>query len=297
MKSFCPIFKTSPEIYKTRAAQNRDIVAFLEASVKNTVESYQNFITKYPDAVQKNDAIKSRNSLAFQIAKSIDKIESYKDFINKYSEANELNEAWNRVYELAYAVAEGENTLQSYKKFVADYPKSSQYAIAMSKINEMNFAIAEKENNAAAYKKFIDENPNSKQYEKAFKLFEDKQYQEYKVEGDYNSLINFIRKCPANSWKAVAMDSIQAIGFRTEALEAHEILYRQSERALDETTRCCSITTCLPTTERSKHSICFTKTTNDSILNDIRKKDYELAELGNKLPLEMIYKPADFPDL
>jgi len=292
-EKFLSYYKTTPEIYKTRATQNRDIVAFLEASLKNTVESYQNFINKYPDAIQKNDAIKSRNSLAFQIAKSFDKIESYKDFINKYSEANELNEAWNRVYELAYAVAEGENTLQSYKKFVAEYPKSNQFALAMSKINEMNFAIAEKENTSVAYKKFIDENPSSKQYEKAFKLFEDKQYQEYKVDGDFYSLINFIQKCPTNSWKAIAMDSIQAIGFRTEALDALKFCtdslkgLRRNDALL--------LYHDIFTNDGEKQTLdVFYKKYNDSILNDIKTKDYELAELGSKLPLELVYKPADF---
>ena len=292
-EKFLSYYKTTPEIYKTRIIQNRDIAAFIEASVKNTVESYQNFITKYPDAVQKNEAIKSRNSLAFQIAKSADKIESYKEFINKYPEAIEVKESWERVYELAFTVAEQENTLQSYKKFVTEYPKSRQFATAMSRINEMNFAMAEKENNAASYKKFIDENPNSKQYEKAFKLFEEKQYQENTTAGDFRSLISFIQKNPNNSWKAVAMDSLQAIGFRTEEPDALKF--------------------CTDSLKGSKHNDAlllyhdvftndgekqtldlFYKNYNDTILNEIRKKDYELAELGNKLPLEMIYKPADF---
>ena len=292
-EKFLTYFKTTPEIYKTRIIQNRDIAAFIEASVKNTVESFQNFITKYPDAVQKNEAIKSRNSLAFQIAKSADKIESYKEFITKYPEAIEVKESWERVYELAFTVAEQENSLQSYKIFVTEYPKSSQFATAMSRINEMNYAIAEKGNNAASYKKFIDENPNSKQYEKAFKLFEEKQYQENTITGDFRSLISFIQKNPNNSWKAVAMDSLQAIGFRTEEPDALKF--------------------CTDSLKGSKHNDAlllyhdvftndgekqtldlFYKNYNDTILNEIKKKDYELAELGNKLPLELIYKPADF---
>jgi len=290
---FLNYFKTSPVNYLTRAAQNRDIVAFLQASVKNTVESYQDFITKYPEAVQKNEAIKSRNSLAFQIAKSADKIEGYKEFINKYPEATEVREAWDRVYEIAFAVAEQENTLQSYKKFVAEYPKSSQFTTAMSRINEMNFALAEKENNSAAYKKFIDENPNSKQYDKAFKLFEEKQYQEIKIDGNWLSFKTFIEKCPTNSWKSAAMDSIQAIGFRTEELLA--LKYCTDSLKGAKRNEALMLFHDVFTNDGEKSTLdLFYKTYNDSIFNDIKVKDYELAEAGNKLALELAYKPADF---
>jgi outer membrane protein OmpA-like peptidoglycan-associated protein len=290
---FLTYFKTSPVIYLSRAVSNRDIVAFLLACEKHTVDAYQSFITKYPDAVQKGEAIKKRDQLAFGIVKGIDKIESYKEFINKYPEAPEVNEAWERVYELAFAVAEQENTLQAYKKFVDEYPKSSQYAVALSRVNEMNYALAEKENTSAAYKKFLDENPGSKQYEKAFKLFEEKQYLEIKRDGDWMSLKTFIDKCPNNSWKSVALDSICAIGLRTEDLGA--LKYTTDSLKGSKRNDALLLYHDVFTNDGEKSTLdLFYKAYPDTIFNAIKTKDYALAELGNNLALELPYKPADF---
>jgi outer membrane protein OmpA-like peptidoglycan-associated protein len=292
-EEFLNYFKTSPVVYINRATSNRDIAAFLLACEKHTVTAYQTFITKYPNAVQIGEAIKKRDQLAFGIAKGIDKIESYKEFINKYPEALEVNEAWGRVYELAFAQAEQDNTLQSYKKFVDEYPKSSQYPVALARVNEMNYALAEKENTSAAYKKFLDENPNSKQYDKAFKLFEEKQYLEIKKDGDWLSLKTFIDKCPNNSWKSVAMDSICAIGLRTEDLGA--LKYTTDSLKGSKRNDALLLFHDVFTNDGEKSTLdLFYKTYNDTIFNAIRIKEYELAELGNNLALELPYNPADF---
>ena len=292
-EKFLGYYKTTPVAYKNRAIANRNIVAFLLACQTHTIEAYQDFITKYPDAMQKNDAIKNRNAIAYGKAKVMDKIEGYKEFINKYPEADEVKVSWERVYELAFSQAEQENTLQAYKKFVDEYPKSSQYPTALSRMNEMNYALAEKENTSAAYKKFLDENPNSKQYEKAFKLFEEKQYQEIKIDGDWNSLKKFIDKCPNNSWKSVAMDSICAIGFRTEDLGA--LRYTTDSLKGSKHNDALLLFHDVFTNDGEKQTLdLFYKKYNDTILNAVKVKDYELADLGNNLPLELTYKPADF---
>ena len=291
---FLSYFKTTPEAYKKRAIANRDIVAFLLACQTHTIEGYQNFINKYPDAVQKNDAIKNRNAIAYARAKVMDNIEGYKDFINKYPDAEDVKVSWERIYELAFAQAEQENTLQAYKKFVDEYPKSSQYPTALSRVNEMNYALAEKENTSAAYKKFLDENPNSKQYEKAFKLFEEKQYQEIKIDGDWTSLKTFIDRCPNNSWKSVAIDSICAIGLRTEDLGA--LKYTTDSLKGSKRNEALLLYHDVYTNDGEKSTLdLFYKTYSDTIFNAIKIKDYELADLGNNLALELPYKPADFP--
>jgi outer membrane protein OmpA-like peptidoglycan-associated protein len=255
-EKFLSYYKTSPNVYKKKARENRDIVAFKTACDANTVESYQFFISKYTDAVQKGDAIKKRNAIEFGKAKAIDDIESYKEFIKKYPDAGEIGQTWERIHELAFAQAEKANTSISYKKFIDEYPKSKQYA-------------------------------------NAFKLFEEKQYLENKIDGNWNSLRSFIENYPNNSWKLVAQDSIQAIGLRTENLEIlkycldHFVGSKRNETLL--------LYHNIFTNDGEKQTLdLFYNKYDNVILNDIKAKDYELADLGNKLLLNLPYNPKDY---
>ena len=176
-ENYLDLYKITPYNYKISAIEKRDIAAFKIATAVNSEESYQYFISKYPNAIQINEATSKRNERAFDLAKTADNINDYKKFISNYQKAKEVKEAWLRIHELA-------------------------------------FMIAEKENTAKAYKKFIDEYPQSKQHKNAFNLFEEKQFFENTTTGDWESYKLFRENYSSNSWIDVAVDSITDIVFR-----------------------------------------------------------------------------------
>ncbi|MCX6296704.1 MAG: hypothetical protein NTX97_11695, partial [Bacteroidetes bacterium] len=254
--NFLDYYKTSPYHYKKTAIENRDIVAYTIASNENTIESFQYFITTYPHAVQYNDAIKKRNSIAFSKAQAIGEIESYKTFISMYPSSEEVPEAWKKIYELAYNDAEKENSSSSYKKFIAEYPKASQYS-------------------------------------KAFKKFETRQFYENIVTGDWESFRNFIQNYANNSWKSVAVDSIYAISSRTQNTEAlkyclENLIGQNRNNAL-------LLYHDLYTADGEKKTLdMFYNTYDDPIFDEIKIKDYEIANLGNELSLHFPYSSSSF---
>ena len=255
-EKYLSLYKTAYPVYKNKAIENRDIAAFKTACETNSVESYQFFISHYPDAKQKNDGVLKRNALAFEQAKAIDNIDRYKEFINKCPNAEEINQSWARIYELA-------------------------------------FAQAEKENTSVSYKKFIDEYPNSKQFDKTFKLFEKRQFFENKTDGDWNSLKSFIETYPNNSWKLVAKDSIRAIGIRTEKLDV--LKYYTDSLSGTNRNEALILYHNIFTKDGEKQTLdLFYKMYKDEFLNEIKAKDYALAEFGDNLSLNMRYKANEY---
>jgi len=254
-ESYLNFFQLTTEVYKKRVVENRDIAAYKVANDKNTLESYQHFISKYPDAVQTAEATLKRNVSAFQKARTIDNIESYKDFLQRYPEANEVILAWERIHVLA-------------------------------------FNLAEKENTAAVYKKFIDDFPLSKQYPQAFSAFEKRQYIESITVGDWNNYRTFIENYPTNSWKTVAQDSIYSLATKSENLDI--LRYCLDNFTGEKRKNALILYHDIFTMDGEKLTLdMFYEKHKDDFLNQIKLKDYEMATLSDQLMLQMPYIDSD----
>ncbi|MEI8086691.1 MAG: hypothetical protein WCG93_10805 [Paludibacter sp.] len=254
-EKYLDFYQLAPDIYKKKVIESRDLAAYKVANEKNTLESYQHFISRYPDAVQFADATTKRNVSAFQKARTNDNIESYKDFVQRYPAANEVVSAWERIHELAYVQAEKENTSIVYKKFIDDYPLS-------------------------------------KQYTQAFAAYEKRQYLENVIVGDWNNYRAFIEKFPTNSWKAVAEDSIYSLGTKSENLDI--LRYCLDHFTGDKRKNALVLYHDIFTLDGEKLTLdMFYEKYKDDFLNQVKLKDYEMATLSDQLLLQMPYVPSD----
>lgn len=157
------------------ATENRNKVAYANACKDNTAESFQKFMTKYPNAEQYNLAKNKRNALEFNSAKELDKIESYKTFIAKYPDADEVKLAWERIHELAFEDAKSLNT-------------------------------------SAAYREFMEKYPNSLQNVKAIELFEERKYFESVISQNWSSYATYYENETSDKWQVKALEEIFKIG-------------------------------------------------------------------------------------
>lgn len=249
--AYLEYYKRSPQEYKNEAIENRNTAAFEIASNLNTVASFQAFITTYPTAQQAKLATAKRNALAFNLAKDVDTLKEYEKFISTYPVATEVDEAWTRIHELAFAVAKKENSSKAYKAFMDKYPKSNQFT----------------------------ESKN---------LYQERQFSENTSQGNWKSYQNFIEKFSSNPWIENAKDSIFLYAEQTQDLPAlkyvakkytggkkktalvylHDLMTSDGERiTLDE----------------------FYNEFDDASLQEIKTKDYELADLGDELRLNYSY--------
>ncbi|MEI8085004.1 MAG: OmpA family protein [Paludibacter sp.] len=255
--TFIGYFKIAPKYQIEKAVEKRDILAYKLASDNNTVESFQNFITTYPRAIQINIALRKRNGLAFKKEKAIDNIDGYLDFIKHYPSAEEIPEAKERLHELA-------------------------------------FIDAKKTNSSAAYKTFTDAYPDSKQVDIAHRLYDEKQFEEltsgFKTWEEY---AGFVEAYPNNSFKSVAIDSIQSYILKTQDIEAAN--YCLANFAESDKKRAILIYHDVFTNDGEKQTLdLFYEKYDDESLSELKTKDYELAELGDNLMLNMPYDSLNF---
>ena len=199
-------------------------LAFEEAKKQNTVESYSDFISKYPISIQMGDAKSARNQLGFEKAKSENSISSYQNFIKKFPDALQAKEAIRLRDELAFDSANSINTSKALTKFVTDYPNSHLKNIANGKIEELEYEETKVANTSDAYLAFITKWPKSKYYAKFFEAFEELQYKEQIGERSLEDYQNFIVNFSTNSFVDVAADSLYHIALKTKDLANLEFL-------------------------------------------------------------------------
>ena len=294
-EKYLEFYKKTPLNYKNILIQNRNILAFKIAATANTVESFQYFITRYPDASQIIEAISKRNERAFEKVKSLNTLEAYQNFINLYPNASQITEAISKRNERAFDLAKTADNINDYKKFISNYQKAKEVKEAWLRIHELAFMIAEKENTAKAYKKFMDEYPKCKQYDAAFKLFEEKQFFEKTTIGDWGSYKSFIENYPTHPWINIASDSIYSISKVTENLDA--LKYCVNNFSGDQRNKALILFHDIYTNDGEKSTLdLFYEKYDDDILESIKTTDYEIAEQGNQLQLHLPYNLANYSE-
>ena len=142
----------------TNAEQLRDILAYNNASKINTIESFQQFIYKYPSAIQISDAIKNRNMLAYFEANKENTIDALNAFILKYPDAVEIDSAWQKIHVLSFEDAKKQNSSSAFQKFMLSYPNSKQYNDAEQNYEKLFFYENTKVGNIESYKNFLNKN-------------------------------------------------------------------------------------------------------------------------------------------
>jgi outer membrane protein OmpA-like peptidoglycan-associated protein len=248
---FLDYYKRSPQEYKDEAVENRNIAAYKIALSVNTVASFQEFITTYPNAQQIKLATAKRNALAFNLAKEVNTIKEYEKFISTYPAAVEVEDAWSRIHELA-------------------------------------FASAKKENSAKAYKAFMDKYPKSKQFTESKNLYQERQFLENTTVGAWESYRGFIENYGSNPWIENAKDSIFLYGEQTQDLNALKYVAKKYTGGKKKTALIYLHD--LITSDGEKITLDeFYGEFDDPSLEELKNRDYALAELGDNLNLHLSY--------
>jgi len=103
-------------------------------------------------------------------AKELDSIESYENFLSKYPESQYALDVRSRIQILRYNQAKKTGTTESYEKFLSKYPNSKYDAELKERILILNYEQAKKDATKEAYKEFLRNYPNSKYTKEIKKL-------------------------------------------------------------------------------------------------------------------------------
>jgi hypothetical protein len=195
--------------------------ALEDVATKNTVSDYNHFLSKFREAPAKykREATSLRNTCAYNNTLRINTVNSFQDFIDKYPEAEQYSLAVEKRNDLAYNEAKQLDNVHAYKTFIMNYPRAKQVSVANVRIHELEFEHAESINTSKSYNDFIKEYPNSKQYNTAFKRYEKLKYEESVIPGNWESYEYFIERNPKNLWVSVALDSIWTIAVEEKQIK------------------------------------------------------------------------------
>lgn len=136
-------------------------LAYKQASLSNTEESYKQFISKYPKANEVEDATIALWKVAFENAKQTNTIESYKVFIGKYSNAPQVKEARTNIENIEWNKIKESKIIDDFKTYVNKYPRSENTKLANTRIETISWETVKVENSINGYKKFIADFSNS----------------------------------------------------------------------------------------------------------------------------------------
>jgi hypothetical protein len=137
LETYLTICTTATDSQRQRAIKKVSFLEFNAAKSINTVNAYQAFIDKWPEAEEVWNAIQLRNSAAYVVAAKTNTIDAYQEFIRRYPDAKEVADATANIHRIAYTQTETVNTIEAYLSFVAKYPTAAEVEVAKLKIKEL----------------------------------------------------------------------------------------------------------------------------------------------------------------
>ncbi len=158
---FLDYYKHSNADQKAEAINKRNALAFAEAQQQKSVEAYNAFLQKYPQAKEVKQAVKERNALAYTEADKLGTLDAYNEYVSTYPDADDTPKAWENIYRLAYNEVQRINTEQSYWDYARTYPKSQYAAIATEKATQMQYLRETAKGDFDTYRKYIETYPNN----------------------------------------------------------------------------------------------------------------------------------------
>lgn len=143
--------------YLNELKQWRNKLAYREASLMNTENSYTLFISKYPDASEIEEATINLWKVAYQNTLQINTIESFKLFISKYPTATQVKDAKRNIENIEWDKIKGSKDITDFKAYLSKYPKSENTKLANDKIETLSWNNTINENSIEGYNKFINQ--------------------------------------------------------------------------------------------------------------------------------------------
>jgi outer membrane protein OmpA-like peptidoglycan-associated protein len=270
-------------------------VAYNDIILENSVKSCEKYLSTYHQAPDKYLKLvtEKRDSIAFISAVVLNSFDSYENFIRTYPVSKQIAEAKNRRNRIAFERALAYNLIDSLENFIKSYPGAFEIKMAKTRIHEIAFAEAQKQNNKLAYSNFILKYPESKQANDASNLADERTFFESTFNNQWLSYKNFIEKYPESTWLNAAKDSLYKI---CKATKKTDVLKYCIELFSDDRKIEMLI---------FYHDI-FTFDGEEITLNkfyekydfeelvEIKKRDYEIAYVGNELNLYSVYDINDF---
>lgn len=162
----------------------------------NTIKSYENYLSKYPEGDYSSQAKSSIEKLSFESAKNINTIESYNEYLLKYPIGEYVSQANSNIEKLTFDEAINKNTTESYNKYLLKYPDGKYSSKGKSQIEKLTFDNASSQNTIDSFNEYISKYPEGEYTSQAKSYIEKLVFEEAKNKDTYEGYQKYLSKYP-----------------------------------------------------------------------------------------------------
>lgn len=120
---------------------------FKKAVEANTIDEFENFISKFPESPLADSALVQ----VYALTRLADSLDIYKQFVTRHPETVFTDSVMNRIW----TITQHDSSIESYKQFIADYP---EHSLKDSAFAEM-FSLIVSKNKMPLYEQFLADFP------------------------------------------------------------------------------------------------------------------------------------------
>ena len=132
-----------------------------QALEKQSKEAIEEFIKKYPNAVQVQNAKQKIEEIEYNLCIQANDISKMQGFIKKYPNSIKSKDLSNKIVEIDYKACEDKNDVVCLENFLKKYPDSHYSLLLPKKIEEISFNNSKKQGTKESYENFLKKYPSS----------------------------------------------------------------------------------------------------------------------------------------
>ena len=197
-----------------------DEKAWQTAVAENTIESYEEYLEKYPEGIFVEEAMEAIDELMWEKAVEKNTIESYQEYLKKQPEGKYLKEAVEIIKELTWQAAEADNTVDSFRDYLDKYPEGKYKVEAVEAIEELKWQMAEAEDTVQSFEEYLNEYPEGKYVVEARNSIELLHWQEAVTLNTIRSYNTYLESYPQGQFVQEAEKNAAALRTDMEPYDA-----------------------------------------------------------------------------
>lgn len=187
-----------------------------KAESLNTIEAYEEFLTKYPQGKFANEARTKIEELYFKRAIATNTVAGYEEFLKRYPQGKYVNEAHSRIEELYFERAKATNTIEGYEGFIKRYPQGEHAEKARLQIEELYFERAKAQNTIQGYEEFLGRYPQGKFAAEVRLQLEELYFEQAEATNTLKGYEEFLRRYPKGKFTDKVQEMMKIYHYKPE---------------------------------------------------------------------------------
>ena len=182
LENYVHCFKEEKK-YAKEAERILEQVAFEKTQMLNTLEDYENYIRRFPDAIQVNlarQAIDEIISLDILESGDLGKLE---DFVQKTKNEKYKQQALQEIERIIFQNTLEENTKEKYESYIKRFPNGVYVKLANEKLNDVIYNEVVASSSLSSMISFVKNNPHHPKLDCIIQNLQEKSLQQLSIEG------------------------------------------------------------------------------------------------------------------